>query len=88
MDLALLAAAREALLLALLVSAPPLVAALLAGLAAGVLQAATQIQEPSLSALPRLAASFGALAAAGPWIGARLVRFAVACLELAHRTGT
>ncbi|HZZ85762.1 MAG TPA: flagellar biosynthetic protein FliQ [Anaeromyxobacteraceae bacterium] len=83
MDPALFSLAREALLLTLLVSGPPLLAALLAGLAAGVVQAATQVQEPSLGVVPRLAAAFGALAAAGPWIAARLVRFASACLELA-----
>ena len=85
MDPALLTLGREALLLTLLVSAPPLLAALLAGLAAGVAQAATQVQEPTLGAVPRLAAALGALALAGPWIGARLVRFAVTCFELTPR---
>jgi flagellar biosynthesis protein FliQ len=80
---ALLHLAREALLLALLLSAPPLAAALLAGLVTGLLQAATQVQEPSLSAVPRIAAVLGALVVAGPWIGARLVRFAAEALALA-----
>jgi flagellar biosynthesis protein FliQ len=80
-----LALGREALLLALLVSAPPLLAALAVGLATGVLQAATQVQEPTLGVVPRLAAALGALAVAGPWIGARVARFAQACLEAAAR---
>ncbi len=85
MDPVLLHLGREALLTALVVSVPPLLAALLVGLVTGVLQAATQIQEPSLGVVPRLVAVIGALAVAAPWIGARVVRFAAACLEAAAR---
>ncbi len=81
----MLALGREAVILVLLLSAPPLLAALAVGLVAALLQATTQIQEQTLSAGPRIAAAFGALAVAGPWIGARLVRFAAACLEQAAR---
>jgi flagellar biosynthesis protein FliQ len=85
MDPVLLHVGREALLLALLVSAPPLLAALLVGAVTGVLQAATQVQEQSLGVVPRLAAVLGALALFAPWIGARVVRFAAECLELVVR---
>jgi type III secretory pathway component EscS len=85
MDPSLVHLAREALLLALLLSAPPLGAALLVGLLTGVAQAATQVQEPSLGVVPRLAAVLGALALTAPWIGARLLRFAGDCLSLAVR---
>jgi flagellar biosynthesis protein FliQ len=85
-DPALLRLAREGLLLALLLSAPPLAAALLVGLLTGVLQAATQVQEPSLGVVPRLAAVLGSLAVAAPWIGAHLVRFAGDCLALVARS--
>jgi flagellar biosynthetic protein FliQ len=85
MDPALLHLGREALLLVLLVSAPPLGAALLVGLVVGVLQAATQVQEQSLAVVPRLAAVLAALALTAPWIGARVVRFATECLELVPR---
>lgn len=84
-DPTLLHLAREALVLALLVSAPPLGAALLVGLVTGIAQAATQVQEPSIGVVPRLAAVLGALLVAGPWIGARLVRFAGDCLALVAR---
>jgi type III secretion HrpO family protein len=87
MDPALLHVGREALLLALLVSAPPLGAALVVGAATGVLQAATQVQEQSLGVVPRLVAVLGALAVAAPWIGAHVVRFAAQCLDLAGRIG-
>jgi type III secretion protein S len=85
MDPVLLHVGREALLVALLVSVPPLGAALLVGAVTGVFQAATQIQEPSIGVVPRLAAVLGALAVTAPWIGARVARFASECLELAAR---
>jgi type III secretory pathway component EscS len=87
MDPALLHVGREALLLALLVSAPPLGAALVVGAATGVLQAATQVQEQSLGVVPRLVAVLAALAVAAPWLGAQVVRFAAPCLALAGRIG-
>jgi type III secretion HrpO family protein len=74
---------REALVLVAVVSAPPLLAALVVGLAAGVLQAATQVQDQSVGTVPRLIAVLGSLALAAPWIGAHLVRFASECLALA-----
>lgn len=82
MDPVLLTLGREALILALLLSAPPLAAALVVGLLVGALQAATQIQDPGVSVVPRLCAVLGALLVSGPWIGARLVRFGQACLAL------
>ena len=85
MDTALLALGREAMLLALLVSGPPLLAALLVGVATGLLQAITQVQEPTVGVVPRVAAVLAALLFAGPWIGARLLRFAAAALQLALR---
>jgi type III secretion HrpO family protein len=85
MDPALLHLGREALWVVLLVSAPPLLAALAVGLVTGVVQAATQVQEPTVAVVPRLVAVLGALAVAAPWIGARVVHFARASLELLPR---
>ncbi len=85
MEPALLHVAREALVVALLVSAPPLAAALAVGAVTGVLQAATQVQEPTIGVVPRLVAVLLALAVTAPWIGARVARFAAECLELAQR---
>lgn len=73
--------AREALYLVLLVSAPAVLASLAAGLVTGVLQATTQIQDSSLSFVPRIVAVFGALALAGPWIGAQVVNFSQALYQ-------
>ena len=67
--------AREALYLVLLVSAPAVLASLAAGLITGALQTATQLQDHSISFVPRTVAVFGALAVAGPWIGAQVVTF-------------
>jgi len=85
MDPVLLHVAREAILVVLLASAPPIGAALAVGLVTGVLQAVTQVQEPSVAVVPRLAAVLGALAVASPWIGARVLRLAEECLALASR---
>ena len=82
MDPTFLSLGREALVLTLAVSAVPLGAALAVGLVVGVLQAATQVQDPAIGVVPRLCAVLGALAAAAPWMGARLVRFAAECLRL------
>ena len=67
--------AREGLLLVLICSAPPVLAALAVGLVMGVLQAATQVQEQTLSVVPKIAAVAVALVVAGPWMGAQLLRF-------------
>jgi flagellar biosynthesis protein FliQ len=83
----LVAVGREALLVALSASAPPLAAALAVGLLAGVLQAATQVQDHALGAVPRLVAVLAALGVAGPWAAARIARFARACLEAALGVG-
>jgi type III secretory pathway component EscS len=85
MDPVLLHLAREAILVVLLVSAPPIGAALAVGLVTGVLQAATQVQDPTVGIVPRVAAVFAALAVASPWIGARVLRLAEECLALASR---
>jgi type III secretory pathway component EscS len=81
LDPLLLGLGREALVLALWVSVPPLAAAFLVGLLVGALQAATQIQDPSVAVVPRLCAVVGSLVVCAPWIGAQVVRFAQACLE-------
>jgi flagellar biosynthetic protein FliQ len=76
----LLALGREALLLMVLASLPPLVASLVAGFLMGLFQATTQIQESTLPVVPRLCAAALALVLAGPWIAARLARFTTGLL--------
>lgn len=85
MDPTILAAAREALLVALAVSAPPLAAALVVGLVTGALQAVTQIQDHALGAVPRLVAVLTVVGLAAPWTAARVVRFGQACIDASLR---
>ena len=66
---------REALWMTVLVSAPLLGVALAAGLLIGVIQAATSINEMTLSFIPKLLAMAAALAAAGSWQLATIVDF-------------
>ncbi|MDQ3263339.1 MAG: flagellar biosynthetic protein FliQ [Myxococcota bacterium] len=66
---------REALLLMVLASLPPILASLVVGFLASLFQATTQLQESTLSVVPKLCAAVLALVVAGPWIGSQLVRF-------------
>jgi flagellar biosynthetic protein FliQ len=72
---------REGLLLVLLLSAGPMLASMLIGLVVSILQATTQIQEQSLSYVPKLTGVFLTIAMLGPWILAQAVKFAVALLD-------
>lgn len=71
----LLGLAREALLLMVMASAPPILASLVVGFLMSFVQATTQLQESTLSVVPRLCAAVLALVIAGPWIGEQLTRF-------------
>ena len=59
---------RNALELTLMISAPLFLAALVTGLIVSIFQAATQINEATLSFVPKLVAIFIALIVAGPWM--------------------
>jgi flagellar biosynthetic protein FliQ len=66
---------RQGLEVTILVSAPLLLTALVAGLLVSVFQAATQINEMTLSFIPKLLAIFVALVLAGPWMLNLMVDF-------------
>jgi len=59
---------QRALEMTLLLSAPLLLAALMIGLLVGVFQAATQINEMTLSFIPKLIGMAATLVIAGPWM--------------------
>ena len=63
-----LAVGRHALEITLLLAAPLLLTALAVGLLVGVFQAATQVNEMTLSFIPKLVAMAAALMIAGPWM--------------------
>ncbi|WP_426754122.1 flagellar biosynthetic protein FliQ [Myxococcus sp. Y35] len=71
----LLTLGREALLLMVLASLPPIGASLVVGFLSSLFQATTQLQEPTLSVVPKLGAAALALVLAGPWISGQLTRF-------------
>ena len=66
---------RQALWLAVLLAGPMLGAALTVGLFIGVIQAATQIQEMTLSFIPKLLALVVVLFVVGPWMLRIIVTF-------------
>jgi flagellar biosynthetic protein FliQ len=65
----------RALEITLLLASPLLLVALVAGLLVGVFQAATQINEMTLSFIPKLLAIAAAIAIAGPWMIRLLVDY-------------
>ena len=72
---------QEGLYLVLLVSLPPVLASLVVGLLVSLVQATTQIQDHTLTFVPKLVAVLGTLALTGPWIGSQLVRFTAALMQ-------
>jgi type III secretion HrpO family protein len=76
--------ARQALVLSALVSLPVIGVAAVVGLLVAAVQAATQIQDPTIAHLPRVVAVTATLAVLGPWIGAQIAAFAERVLLLAR----
>ena len=72
---------RQALEVTILVSAPLLLTALVAGLIVSVFQAATQINEMTLSFIPKLLAIFAVMVLAGPWMLSIMVDFTRRLIE-------
>ncbi len=68
---------RNALVMTLLLSAPVLLAALVVGLVVSIVQALTQINEQTLSFVPKILAVFGALAITGGWLMSTLLGYTV-----------
>ncbi|HEY3299410.1 MAG TPA: flagellar biosynthesis protein FliQ [Methylophilaceae bacterium] len=66
---------RDAMEMTLLVSAPMLLAALVIGLLVSIFQAATQINEATLSFIPKLTGVFAVLIIAGPWMLTTMVDY-------------
>lgn len=66
---------QQALEMTMMISAPLLLTALIVGLLVSVLQAATQINEMTLSFIPKLLSLFAALVIAGPWMLATFVEY-------------
>jgi flagellar biosynthesis protein FliQ len=84
----LVALLREGVLLALWLAAPLLVAALIAGILTGLLGAFTQIQDPAVGVVPRVAAVGIALVVFAPSIAHQLDAFASRLWPLVAAVGT
>jgi flagellar biosynthetic protein FliQ len=67
----------NAVWIASLISAPALLAILITGLIVSVLQAATQINEQTLSFIPKILVMTIALAITGPWILETFIHFTI-----------
>jgi flagellar biosynthesis protein FliQ len=65
----------QAIQVTLVVAAPLLLVALVVGLVISIFQAATQINEATLSFIPKLVAVFATLIVAGPWMLAQMVDY-------------
>jgi flagellar biosynthetic protein FliQ len=72
---------NEAVLLTIVISLPAIVVSLFLGLMVAIFSATTQIQEQTLSFVPKMIAVFAVLAATAPWMGSTLVRFAQRCIN-------
>jgi len=66
---------RQAVMLVVVLGTPVLLIGLAVGLGVSLLQAVTQVQEHTLSFVPKIIAIMLALAALGPWMMARVVEF-------------
>lgn len=78
---ALLELATQGLWLALVMSAPLILAALAIGVVAGLLQAASGVQDSSLSAVPKIVGVYLVALAFGGFAAVQLARFATTLWE-------
>lgn len=72
---------KQALYLTLILTAPTVMAAMMIGLAVSLVQATTQIQEQTLTFVPKLVAVVVMLAITGPWTMVQLVNFTNSLLD-------
>jgi flagellar biosynthesis protein FliQ len=69
---------QQALLMAVLLSAPVMGLALVVGLVISIIQAATQVNEATLTFVPKILAVFAALAIFGPWMVNKMIGYSAA----------
>ena len=67
-ELTIMKIAREALVTVLMVAGPVLILSLLVGLLVSIFQATTQIQEQTLTFVPKILTVLGATVLLGPWM--------------------
>jgi len=72
---------NQGLLMVMIVCGPPILISMVVGLMISLFQAVTQIQEATLTFVPKMVVIFGSLAALGPFLGGTLLQFARMCFE-------
>jgi flagellar biosynthetic protein FliQ len=72
---------QQALWVTMLLAAPLLLSALAIGLAVGMIQAATQINEMTMSFIPKLVILALALIIAGPWMLSVITNYAIELID-------
>lgn len=77
--------AQQGIQVGLMVSMPVLALTLFVGLAVSIFQAMTQVQEMTLTYVPKLLGVSALLVIMGSWMLQKLVAFTVFCLEQATR---
>ncbi len=70
---------NQGLLLVVVISGPPIIISMMVGIMISLFQAVTQIQEQTLTFVPKMLIIFGVLAAMGPWFGTTILKFAQMC---------
>ncbi|MGF1633748.1 MAG: flagellar biosynthesis protein FliQ [Phycisphaerae bacterium] len=73
---------RQSLMLTLLMAAPMLICGLVVGVTVSLIQAVTQIQEQTLTFVPKIASMIIAAAVLMPWIGERMLEYASALFSM------
>jgi flagellar biosynthesis protein FliQ len=71
----------------MVVAGPLLAAILLVGLLISIIQATTQLQEMTLSYVPKMVVAGGLLILLGPWMIGRLTQFAITSIRLIPSLG-
>lgn len=75
---------RQTLVLTLIIAAPMLVIGMVVGILVSLFQAVTQIQEQTLTFVPKITAMFAAAIILMPWISQRLLDYAAAMFSGGH----
>jgi flagellar biosynthetic protein FliQ len=78
---------QQGIMVALMVSMPILAVALFLGLAVSVFQAVTQVQEMTLTFVPKIIGAGVVIITMGAWMLDTVVRFATVCFEQVARIG-
>lgn len=76
---------RQGLTIGLMVTMPVLSVSLFTGLAVSVFQAVTQVQEMTLTYVPKMIGAAGVLIGMGSWMLTTLVKFMALCFDQAFR---